>query len=196
MREAFQTTLAVLVMVFLAVQPGVAQTTAPKAAAAAADPLKGLAAERDKMRNITFYQSASSPKYINSNGFFLYFGKEDSGRVTPLHLVMRYHADEWLFIGKAWAKADGAEVIPPQKTGRLMGWERDNAGGKIWEWSDAEVVGPTAIAAVRKLATAKDVTLRFEGKQYYKDRSLTAAQLKAMRDVIAAYEAVSGKPWK
>lgn len=192
--------VSVLAIGSLVGAPALAQTkpagTPPANAAAPADPLKGLATERDKMRNITFYQSPASPKYVNANAFYLYFGKEDSGRLTSMRLVMRYHADEWLFINKAWAKADGVDVTPPQKTGRLMGWERDNGDGKIWEWSDAPIDTPESIAAVRRIANAKDVTVRFEGKQYYKDRTITAAQLKAMRDIIAAYEAASGKPWK
>ena len=96
----------------------------------------------------------------------------------------------------AWAKADGAKVEIPQESKRLLGWERDNAGGNIWEWSDVAVAIPAEIAAVRRIAEAKSVTVRFEGRQYYNDRTLSAQQLKAMRDVIAAYEAATGKPWK
>jgi hypothetical protein len=54
------------------------------------DPLKGLSKEYDKMRGITWYKSPSSPKHANSNGFYLYFGKEDSGHLLPLRLVVRY----------------------------------------------------------------------------------------------------------
>jgi hypothetical protein len=165
-------------------------------AAKAVDPLKGLQREYDKMQGIAWYRSANSPRYLNANGVFLYFGKEDTGKVTPMHLSMQYRADDWLFITTAWAKADGIRVDLPQKSGRLFGWERDSGGGSIWEWSDASLTDSQAIDVVKKLSQAKDVTIRFEGKQYYKDKVLSAQQLKAMRDMITAYEGVTGKPWK
>lgn len=176
----------------LAPNVGFAQPKAP-----AADPLKGLAKDHDKMKGISWYRSPTSPKHANANAFYLYFGREDSGRFTALRLVIQYYADDWLFVRRAWAKVDGQTIDPlPQRSGRPFGWERDNNGGKIWEWSDAEVSQPADRAAVRKIAEAKSVTVRFEGQQYHTDRTLTAAQLKAMRDVIAAYEAATGAPWR
>lgn len=166
------------------------------AAKAAVNPLKVLKAERDDMRGITWYQHSTSPKHANSNGFYLYFGKEDDGGFTALRLVARYYADDWLFVTRAWAKADGATVDVPQKANKLFGWERDNGGGNIWEWSDTPVVASSEVTAVRALANAKSVTVRFEGKQYYNDRKLSAQQLKALQEIITAYETVTGKPWK
>jgi hypothetical protein len=174
-----------------------AQTAqAPKENKPASDPLKSLARDYDKMRGIAWYRSSSSPKHVNSNGFYLYFGKEDSGRVLPMRLVVRYYADDWLFVKNAWAKVDGVNAELPQESKRLMGWERDNAGGKIWEWSDAELSTPASIATARAISNAKNVTVRFEGRQYHSDRTITAQQLKAMRDVIAAYEAATGRTLK
>lgn len=171
-------------------------TTPAQSTKGTIDPLKGLSRDHDKMRGITWYQSPKSPKHANSNGFYLYFGKDDSGQLLPLRLVARYYADDWLFVNRAWAKADGAEVNVPQKSKNILGWERDNSGGKIWEWSDTEVMTTQDIASVRKISEAKNVTIRFEGKQYYNDRTLTASQLKSLRDVIVAYETATGKPWK
>lgn len=162
---------------------------------AAADPLKGLVKSYDKMRGITWYQSPAAPKYRNANGIYLYFGKEDNGTVLPLRLAAQYHDDDWLFVTRAWAKADKARIDIPQKD-NLFGWERDHSGGSIWEWSDIPVVSSSDKERVRTLADAKEVTVRYEGKQYYKDRTVSAKQLKALHDTIVAYEAVSGKPWK
>lgn len=166
-----------------------------KAPAAKADPLKKLKANRDEMRSITFYSHPSSPRYRNSNGVHLYFGKEDNGTFTPLRLVLQYRADSWLFVKRAWSKADGVEINLPS-TSNFSGWERDNSGGSIWEWSDTALIAPGEKAAIRSLANSKSVTVRFEGSQYYDDRKLSAAQLAAMREVISAYEAATGFPWK
>lgn len=170
--------------------------TASQPAKAAVDPLKGLSRSHDQMRGITWYRSPSSPKHTNANGFYLYFGKENSGQFLPLRLVVQYYADDWLFISRAWAKADGAKLDVPQKSQNHFGWERDNSGGMIWEWSDTAVTSTQEIATVRRISEAKSVTVRFEGRQYYNDKTLSANQLKAMREVILAYEAATGKPWK
>jgi len=161
----------------------------------AADPLKALSRKYDKMGGVAWYQSTSAPKYRNTNGMYLYFGKFDSGTITPLRLAVQYASDDWLFITKAFAKADKTRIDFPQESG-FSGWERDNGSGGIWEWSDVPVTGASDIAAVRAMAEAKSVTVRYEGKQYYNDRNLSAKQLKGMREVIAAYEAETKRPWK
>ena len=76
-----------------------------------------------------------------------------------------------------------------------MGWERDNANGDIWEWSDSPVASAVERSEVQKLSSAGDVTLRFEGRQYVKDKAVTEKQKKAMREVIQAYKKATGKPW-
>jgi hypothetical protein len=166
----------------------------PKATAAptADQQLRRLYRQHDDMRSISWYRHPSSPRVANSNAFFLYFGREDSGQYTPLRLVVRYYADSWLFVERAWAKADGVQVDVPQKAQRYSGWERDNASGSIWEWSDVPLDGPSDLEAVRRLANAKNVTVRFEGRQYYNDRKLSAQQLAALREVLSIYEAVTG----
>jgi hypothetical protein len=150
----------------------------------------------DKMEEISWYQSTTTPKRANTTAFFLYFGKKDSGQLLPIRLVVRYYADNWLFVTHAWAKVDGVKIDVPQQSQTILGWERDNSGGKIWEWSDTAVITAQGIEAVRRISEAKDAIVRFEGRQYYDDRTLTANQLKAMREVIAAYEKATEKAWK
>jgi hypothetical protein len=189
------TALTVLALPSHAAPAASGATAAKTKPAPAADPLKGLVKNYDKMRGITWYQSPAAPKYRNANAIYLYFGKEDDGSVTPLRLAAQYYSDDWLFVTRAWAKAGKTRVDIPQKEG-LFGWERDHGSGNIWEWSDIPVLSSTDKASVRVLSEATDVTVRYEGKQYYNDKKLSAKQLKALRDTIVAYEAVSGKPWK
>lgn len=158
---------------------------------------KYLRAKRDEMREVTWYRHSTSPRNANVNSFFLYFGVMDSGTFGDLRLVARYFDDDWLFVHSAWAKADNERVVFPQvASGAFGGWKRDHDSGEIWEWSDKEVDTPEGRANVRKMAEAKVVTVRFEGRQYYNDRKLTAQQLKSMREVIAAYEQMTGEPWE
>lgn len=157
--------------------------------------LSKLRVTKDEMRDLSFFQDPSSPKYRNANGLYLYFSKDASGEYSPIRLLIQYESDSWLFVKTAWAKADGVRIDLPTVTNR-MGWERDNGGGSIWEWSDTPLIRSTEIDQIRKLAFSKSATVRFEGRQYYDDRKLTPKQLNAMRNVIAAYEEVTGKPWQ
>lgn len=170
----------------------VAKKETPKVVDAATinDALKGLSKECDKMQDICWYRAVSSPKFVNANAFYLYFGRTSSGDFTDLMLKVQYFADNWLFIQYAWAKADGERVFVPSAM-----WKRDN-DNNIWEWTSVNINNPSYASAITKIANAKNVVVRFEGTQYQKDITLSAAQLKAMRDVIAAYEKATGKTIK
>jgi len=163
---------------------------------ALAQSIKGLIGKHDKMRGITWYKHAAVPKYDNINTFYLYFGITDDQILTPLRLKITYSSDSWLFVQSVWGKSDGKKIDLPQVSGTIMGWERDNSGGKIWEWSDAPVDTDTEIAAVRQISISKETIVRFEGRQYYGDRTLTAAQLLALRETIAAYQLILAKTWQ
>ena len=173
-----------------------AEQPKPNTPAALAKTVKGLVGVHDAMRDITWYKNSASPKYDNTNTFYLYFGIADDQVLTPLRLKITYASDSWLFVKSVWGKADGKKIAIPQVSAPLSGWERDNGSGKIWEWSDAPIEDAQDIASLRQIALSKEVTLRFEGQQYYSDRTLSGAQLQAIREMISAYEVVTAKPWQ
>lgn len=177
-----------------AVKPSAPTTSAKPAVKAPSDPLKNLRKSRDEMKGVTWYQHAGSPRYRNANGFYLYFGRHDDGTTTPLRLVIQYFSDDWLFVQRAWGKADGQTVEFPQKRG-IMGWERDNGSGDIWEWSDEVVTSAEHKLMLRAMSKSKSATIRFEGRQYFDDKKLNARQLEALGSMISTYEAVTGRAW-
>ena len=190
--------IALSVIFGLCIAPVVSRAEQPKpnTPAALAKTVKGLVGVHDAMRDITWYKNLASPKYDNTNTFYLYFGITDDQVLTPLRLKITYASDSWLFVKSAWGKADGKKISIPQLSATFSGWERDNGSGKIWEWSDAPVETADEIASLRQIALAKEVTVRFEGQQYYSDRTLSGAQLQAIREMISAYEVVTAKPWQ
>ena len=190
--------IALSVIFGLCIAPVVSRAEQPKpnTPAALAKTVKGLVGVHDAMRDITWYKNSASPKYDNTNTFYLYFGIADDQVLTPLRLKITYASDSWLFVKSVWGKADGKKIAIPQVSAPLSGWERDNGSGKIWEWSDAPIEDAQDIASLRQIALSKEVTLRFEGQQYYSDRTLSGAQLQAFRDMISAYEVVTAKPWQ
>ncbi len=142
----------------------------------------------DDINETTWYHDKSSPRYNNYNGFFAYFGKGDVG--SPwLRLSIQYAADDWLFIEKYIIKVDGITyTITENKYGEI---ETDNGNGGIWEWLDRSV-GASEYEIIKAVANGKKVKIRFVGKQYRKDKTITNRQKLALRNVLDAYEAMGG----
>lgn len=140
--------------------------------------LSNMTKEYDDIKNITWYRDKSSPKYANSNGFYLYFSKD------TLRLNIQYYADDWLFIEKVIIKTDKQmHILSPR-------FERDNASGKIWEWADL-YVDKSGMAIIEDIINSSSVKMRYEGSKYYKDISLTDKQRKALKDTLFAFKNIS-----
>lgn len=154
-----------------------------KAKAELAKLLRGFTKKHDEVRHITFY----TPKNVGYEGvgsfFTLYLAVGDDGGAA-LHSRFQYGGDDWLFIEGMTVSVDG-KTIPTIPFG-FRSIERDNAAGKVWEWHD-EVVQTDGIAPYLVMGTAKKVIIRFEGKTYYKDHVLSAAEKQAMLNMTEAY---------
>jgi len=143
----------------------------------------------DNFKEITWYRDYSSPTYINQDGFFLYFGA-NSYEVTDLHLKMQYFADDWLFIDKASVNIDGETFVLSESS-----FDRDN-DSTIWEWQDITVFANVSNELVlgrdvlEKIANSSRAIVRYTGSQYYHDEYISDRQKQAMRNVLAAYDAM------
>jgi hypothetical protein len=143
----------------------------------------------DNFKEITWYRDYSSPTYINQDGFFLYFGA-NSYEVTDLHLKMQYFADDWLFIDKASVNIDGETFVLSESS-----FDRDN-NSTIWEWQDITVFANVSNELVlgrdvlEKIANSSRAIVRYTGSQYYHDEYISDRQKQAMRNVLAAYDAI------
>lgn len=146
---------------------------------------KFVSFKKDEYDGNTWVTPKSKPAYRNRNGIYCYFSK-DADKVSNFRLAIQYFADDWLFI-------EGYRFVIDGETFRYspMKVERDNGGGDIWEWSDEKVSLP-AINIIQALVKAKSAKMRFEGAQYYKEKIITAAQIKAVKDVYDLYRAMGG----
>jgi len=151
----------------------VAQIDAKRKAA-----LGKLSKKYDSFQDITWYQSPSSTKYRNANAFYLYFGVAN-GSPANLRLVIQYYADDWLFIDSAKINVDGTIYDVGESN-----WERDN-DSEIWEWIDVQLSDRSLIEAIIK---SRSAVIRFEGRQYYANKTISASQKRALRDVLDAYD--------
>lgn len=141
--------------------------------------------KNDEYSGLTYYHHKTSPVYINRNGVFCYIVAKGN-LPYELRFSIQYMADEWLFIQKYIFLIDG---VPYEYDPKNI--ERDNGDGDIWEWSD-KMVSVWDKELINALRVAKKVKIKYEGRQYYKDKVLPDVQLKALRDVCDMYEAMGG----
>jgi hypothetical protein len=159
---------------------------AAKLAAKRKAALAALTSKKDKVEGVTWYRDPSSPGYVNYNGFFLYIGQKAGGRPW-LRMSVQYNADDWLFIESFVVNVDGTLH---EGSGSKFEWERDSST-EIWEWLD-KTPTESDLRMIRAIIDSKQATLRLNGAQYRKDRTITAAQKRAFARVLLAYEALGG----
>lgn len=151
-----------------------------------AEATSSMRKRHDEFKKLTWYKDQSSPQYNNQNGLYLYFSVQDgSQKAENLRLRIQYYADSWLFIESYTFSLDGRifEFTPRNV-------EHDN-DSDIWEWSD-DAVNDKLYIITRTISNAREAKIRFNGKQYYKDKIISEAQKKALRNVFTAYQALGG----
>lgn len=151
-----------------------------------ANAVKKLRTSKDEVKDITWMYDKSSPKYNDINSFHVYMGQK--GESKPwLRLRIQYKSDDWLFIEKYLIKTDkNSYTIDADRE-----MERDNGYGGIWEWYDTEVTQDN-YKIIKDIIDSKNVVLRSEGKQYYKDRKISAIERQGLKNILDAYEALGG----
>jgi len=137
----------------------------------------------DKLEGVTWYHDKSNSRFTNVNSFRVYIGERRG--FHWLRLRVQYAASDWLFIDSYFISVDGTKYRPSS-----MDWERDNGGGKIWEWSDT-TPSDSDLRMTRAIIASKNATIRFQGSQYYKDRVIPKQEKQALQRVLDAYEALS-----
>ena len=130
---------------------------------------------------VWFYAKKTS-KYRNRNDIYMYLAKFKSGFVKP-RLVIQYHADDWLFIESYEILTDNNKY--EIKLSRAA--DRDNDGGKIWEWADLEWADRYG-EILNDIANSQTAKIRHNGRKYYKDRTITNREKQSIKDVMTVYK--------
>lgn len=139
----------------------------------------------DKLEGIDWFRDKSSPVYTNQNGFFLYIGNR-GGSLPSLRLRIQYFAKKWLFIESFVMFADSHRF----ERNRVK-FERDN-NSEIWEWYD-EPLTDADLEMIKAVIVSKESVIRFNGRQYKVDKTITPTQKTALQNVLDAYNALGGK---
>jgi hypothetical protein len=136
----------------------------------------------DDFKKLCFYRHKNNSKYRNSNDFGIYIGESENDYY--LRLKIQYFAEDWLFVNSVQVKADTSVFEIP-----VEAFETDHDGGEIWEWSDTEV-DTYLLSILETISQAKTVKIRFNGRQYYKERILSPAKIKALKEVLSIYNSI------
>lgn len=148
---------------------------------------KKMRIDHDDMRGVTFYTDKTTPDYANVSNLSLYIATGQQSSPT-LRFKVSYKGEDWLFLESLLIKTDKGTHQIPLEYGEV---KRDNSSGEIWEWYDVVADGDIYTIA-QDIATSKNVKLRYNGQQYYKDRTITAKEKQALKNVFATYEALGG----
>ncbi|WP_353119448.1 hypothetical protein [Myroides odoratus] len=148
---------------------------------------KNLKSDHDDIKGITWYRDKTTTTYNNRNSLHLYMGKSKNN--SPwLRFRIQYAGDDWLFIESYVIKTDTDTHTIYTSYGEV---ERDNGYGGIWEWYDINLDKQT-YKIIKDIIQSKSVKIRHNGKQYYKDRTITQTEKKALENMLDAYEALGG----
>ena len=144
--------------------------------------LNGVRVNEDDMNDIIFYTDKASTKYNDVNSFHLYIA-QSKGKAPNLYLTIQYAASDWLFVENYLIKCDDEKyTIKPKDIA-----DRDNSGGKIWEWHTLKVDDEIRII-LNAIAEAKSVKLRTNGSQYYDDRDMSSKEISAIGRMLNLYD--------
>ena len=141
----------------------------------------------DKVDGITWYHDKNTTRFINTNSFHIYIGKRSHGKPWIV-LKIQYAASDWLFIEKFEIKAAGRKFTIHPSYGEI---KRDNSAGKIWEWYQ-DIEGNRHLALIKAIISSKEAIIRYVGKDYTKDRTITIREKRALKNVLEALDALGG----
>lgn len=145
--------------------------------------LVGFVIQEDEIERKYFIRPSPSlmKGKSDANVYIGYDGKE-----PWLRFYLRYYGDDWLFVRSFIIAADEFRWQSPPHD-----FKRDHSGGNVWEWLDISA-GKQEIELARALASAKKATIRLQGKQYYRDVTLTPEQQERIKRGLELFEMMAG----
>lgn len=148
--------------------------------------LKKLKKKTDDVQGITWYENPYFKHYDNMNRASLYIGQSKSS--VWLRLKLSYEGDSWIFFDRAFISYDGntREIFFNQYKEK----ESDH-DTRVWEWIDVPVTGEM-LSFIRSWVEGKSVKMQLMGK-YTKTRTLTNSEIRGLKDVLMAYDALKAQ---
>ena len=145
--------------------------------------VKTLSSSIDKFTKVTTYFHPSIPQSVSAGSRIRLNIVMDTSGNTSLRLGTIYNSDRWLWVNKVDVLIDGTNLAFTYGD-----FNRDNSTN-IWEWRE-ESPSSKQLYALQKIASAKSVTLRFYGEEFYSDRKLKQMDIQAVSDVLHIFDQI------
>lgn len=146
------------------------------------NPIARLKTKVDKIEGITWYYDNSTPRPALNSILYGYIGKATGS--PYLRVYIQYSGETWLFVHKALIVADGRRFEVNGK------WSTDSYT-KVWEWND-HLAGQEQMEMLKAVANSKSTTIRFYGRQYIHDRTVTSSEKNGIKNILEGYAALGG----
>lgn len=150
--------------------------------------LNSLRKKYDDIDQITWYYNSYFTHYYSDNYVSLYMGRMGDG-VPWLRFKASYTGDDWLFFDKIQISQGYSvkEVYFSDKKTEVFG------GGNVAEWIDISPDEAGILLYLKELTRNNEpIKIRFSGK-YTDTRTLRSSEVKALKQMLDAYEALGGK---
>lgn len=144
--------------------------------------LKGIHKENDDFGGRIIYESKNSVENWKDD-CYLTLSYYKQNQLCFLIWRVDYYAENWLFIENFTVKADDQKFYVEPSYGDI---NRNNSASSIWEHITLDYKSNKE--AVNAIANSNNTTIRFYGKDYYSDRKLSKAKIKAMKDMLSLYQ--------
>ncbi len=122
------------------------------------------------------------------NNLHVYIGVKDG--TAWLRIRIQYTGDDWVFIDNYRINVDGTNVDIATSYDNVV---RDNDYGRVWEYYDGPV-SALEYDLLLSIADSKKTIVRHQGREHRYDRTVTAKEKQAIKNVLDAYEALGGTP--
>ncbi len=153
-----------------------------------AEILKKMRTETDDVADLTRYTDKSTTAYNNVESFHLMLIKSKELEKPLLYLKIQRRGSEYLGIQSYTIKADDNkfEITP--------GWNDLKSDFNYGAASENYTmhVNNSNIDMIKSMAGSKKIVIRYQGRQFYDDRTVSAKEIKALNSVLEAYEALGG----
>lgn len=140
----------------------------------------------DSVQDNTWIKAKATPdNKFSTDTLYLYTLKKNSLFIP--RLVISYSGDDWLFIKSYVFNIDGERyTIKPEDVDTHIGY-----GGTVAEWSDEPMTVETS-RILLKIIDSEKTTLRYSGKTFYTDRTISQSEKDALRTMVDYYMLTNG----
>ncbi|UHA72839.1 hypothetical protein [Paenibacillus sp. 481] len=150
----------------------------------------------DEVTGYTSYQDKSSPTSAAKNSIHLFFLKRDKDRAYELYTRIQHSGSMTVGLDEVEIRADGKyfsiSVVPEEVKRNYNFVEIVDQSGVPWEQYDSPVSWYMDLDMIHAIISSKKAIMRYKGRSLHVDRTITAAEKKAMRHVMDAFKAVGG----